>query len=603
MNAPPAHPAATRPPGRALLWRMLLVLLAMALASMGNPAMAAPADGIDIPLQLCTAAIRSADSPQAKLASLAGFDCHTKSSLLGPGSWWVRLQPPGGTLTAGMPANLSFMPGWENHATLYVRHADGSTDAMALDNRTLSRATRIGARVVVPLPGSASPADAILLRFDGAINTSGLVYCAALRDATASHRDELRETAIYCGFAGLCLALLVYNLALLMPIRQGFQLTYCLMLFSMLTYAWAHSGGWSLWLPEHDITQRYRLSYISLGLCSTLAVRFFVGFLESGVLPRWLQQLAMAQRLALLACSAAILVAGNASMPLLDRIFIWLFVALQFLAVTMTVTALWRGSRAAWIMLLTWTIPLLSCVMRLAYALHLVGYTAWTEHAPLLAMSVNALLSSLAIALRVKMLAEERDEARHEERIARRLADIDPLTGLLNRRGLLERASLERESHTLLPRRLLVIDVDHFKAINDGHGHDMGDEVLRELAQLLSRRCGRRGQVARLGGEEFAVFGPSADLPPALALSILADVRQHTFAHGLGVTVSIGMAEGMMPADPQDRSGWNSLYRRADTALYEAKASGRNRVVDAGLLEAGIRGLSDLAARPLEAVS
>jgi predicted signal transduction protein with EAL and GGDEF domain len=78
--------------------------------------------------------------------------------------------------------------------------------------------------------------------------------------------------------------------------------------------------------------------------------------------------------------------------------------------------------------------------MRIAYTLHLVSYTLLSDHAPLLAMSVNALLSSLAIALRVKILTEERDEARQEERIARRLADIDPLTGLLNRRGLLGRA-------------------------------------------------------------------------------------------------------------------------------------------------------------------
>jgi hypothetical protein len=231
-------------------------------------------------------------------------------------------------------------------------------------------------------------------------------------------------------------------------------------------------------------------------MTSALAVRFFIDFSESGTLPAWLQRLALAQRLALMGCSALIVMAPLSLMPVLDRIYVWLFVALQALALTMTITALRRGSRAARVLLLSWTIPLLSCVMRIAYTLHLVSYTLLSDHAPLLAMSVNALLSSLAIALRVKILTEERDEARQEERIARRLADIDPLTGLLNRRGLLGRAALGQE-----PQRLLVIDVDHFKAINDGHGHDCGDAVLRDLAQLLTplRRARSGGTAWRRG--------------------------------------------------------------------------------------------------------
>lgn len=560
----------------------LLAMLAMVMTAGAAHAGSVSPDA-DIPLKICTAAVAPGDSPMARLASLKGFDCQTRSYRLGSGSYWVRLVPDP-SMESGR-RNLSFIPGWQRNATLYLRHMDGATDSIALDNRALSRLTHVGAQVIVPLAEHASPPEALLLRIDGAVNTNGLISCPTLRSPQASHRDELRETAIYCAFAGLCLALLAYNLALLMPIRQGFQFTYCLMLVSMLTYAWAHSGGWSLWFPDSDISGRIRLGYVTLGLTSALALRFFIDFSESGTLPDWLRKLALGQRLALLGCSAVIVLAPLELIPTLDRIYVWLFVALQALALTMTmtITALRRGSRAARVLLLSWTIPLLSCVMRIAYSLHLVSYTLLSDHAPLLAMSVNALLSSLAIALRVKILTEERDEARHEERIARRLAEIDPLTGLLNRRGLLERASTGQE-----PQRLLVIDVDHFKAINDGHGHDCGDEVLRELAQLLTRRCASRGQVARLGGEEFAVIGAARDIAPGLALAILADVRGHSFAHGLKVTVSIGVAEGLMT-----HTGWNALYRRADTALYEAKAGGRNRVVDAGLLEAGIAGLGD----------
>jgi hypothetical protein len=343
------HQTDSRWRARCLATAQIMVKLAftlLAILTVTMPAMRAEAAPVspdaDIPLQVCTAAIAPGDSPMARLASLKGFDCQTRSYRLGSGSYWVRLVP-GPHMHGGM-RNLSFIPGWQRNATLYLHHANAAVERIALDNRTLSRLTHIGAQVVVPLPDRASTPDAMLLRIEGAVNTNGLISCPTLRTLPASHRDELQETAIYCAFAGLCLALMAYNLALLMPIRQGFQLTYCLMLVSMLTYAWAHSGGWSLWFPDSDISGRIRLGYVALGMTSALAVRFFIDFSESGTLPAWLQRLALAQRLALMGCSALIVMAPLGLLPVLDRIYVWLFVALQALALTMTITALRRGA-------------------------------------------------------------------------------------------------------------------------------------------------------------------------------------------------------------------------------------------------------------------
>ena len=165
------------------------------------------------------------------------------------------------------------------------------------------------------------------------------------------------------------------------------------------------------------------------------------------------------------------------------------------------------------------------------------------------------------------------------QRHSRELARTDPLTGLLNRRALLDHA-LELGSQG--PVRLLLVDIDHFKAINDGHGHNKGDEVLLVVAERLARIAEIRASVARIGGEEFALVGQADDLPEALALAILAEIRTAPMPHGGQVTVSIGLADG--PA--ADEASWRQLFNRADAALYAAKGKGRNRLEQASPLPA-----------------
>lgn len=147
----------------------------------------------------------------------------------------------------------------------------------------------------------------------------------------------------------------------------------------------------------------------------------------------------------------------------------------------------------------------------------------------------------------------------------------DPLTGLMNRRALIDTALTLGQSGQL---RLLCLDIDHFKHVNDTHGHAVGDAVLCEVAARLASRADLRASVARTGGEEFALIGLADDLPESVALGILIDIHAAPMPHGGRVTVSIGVAEGRVDNEP----GWNALYNQADLALYRAKAAGRNRV-------------------------
>lgn len=162
---------------------------------------------------------------------------------------------------------------------------------------------------------------------------------------------------------------------------------------------------------------------------------------------------------------------------------------------------------------------------------------------------------------------------RHNQQLAR----TDPLTGLMNRRALLDQAS--ELGQGMGQSRLLLIDIDRFKSINDRHGHELGDQVLCAIAGIIASHAGESVCAARLGGEEFALFGPVEALPAATALALLAQIREAAMPHGEVVTVSIGIAEGQTASD----EAWRTLYREADAALFAAKHEGRNRYSHATL--------------------
>ena len=156
------------------------------------------------------------------------------------------------------------------------------------------------------------------------------------------------------------------------------------------------------------------------------------------------------------------------------------------------------------------------------------------------------------------------------------LATTDPLTGLANHGTFHRRLGDEcaRASRTGSALSLVLIDLDHFKRVNDTHGHAAGDEVLREVSRRL-RDCGRRGDVtARVGGEELAWLLPSTDLAHAMAAA--ERLRGRVGGRGFGpvgrVTASLGVAQ-LGPGGPAD------LVRRADLALYRAKEEGRDACV------------------------
>jgi len=153
----------------------------------------------------------------------------------------------------------------------------------------------------------------------------------------------------------------------------------------------------------------------------------------------------------------------------------------------------------------------------------------------------------------------------------------DVLTGLPNRRAFAAAlaSELARSAAAGEPLSVAVIDIDHFKTINDLHGHDQGDEVLVALAALLRAHIAGRGMIARLGGEEFVMLLPGAALDQARLQCEFLRQEIAVLPINLPVTVSIGVAQ--LRADESGEHG----IKRADQALYEAKRGGRDRVAAA----------------------
>jgi diguanylate cyclase (GGDEF)-like protein len=236
----------------------------------------------------------------------------------------------------------------------------------------------------------------------------------------------------------------------------------------------------------------------------------------------------------------------------------------------------WVGGRIARTqILLGYVVPFVIGYILIAIAAHNPK-----ELFGLFVVLVSAFISGLIAFSAVFQEGVDKDRRGAERRLAI-AATLDPLTELPNRRLLMQAAEreLDRAQRHGLPLSVLMVDIDHFKRLNDRHGHLAGDAVLRHVADLMRGTLRKEDLLARYGGEEFVVLLP--DTPLAGAAQLAEKLRRRIEATAWDeiaavqgtVTVSIGCT------DNQERNQFAALLNAADAALYLAKAGGRNRVV------------------------
>jgi diguanylate cyclase len=246
---------------------------------------------------------------------------------------------------------------------------------------------------------------------------------------------------------------------------------------------------------------------------------------------------------------------------------LWVPILFVFCAIAFDGITSLRYSMAIYVVVVALTLP---------HALGTLGSTSLGDGLffPLQAyLAYAVLIAALYFFADIRQRAFTMEEA---ARTMRRLANTDALTGLANRRQAEEQLTreLRRAERYGRPFSVLVMDIDHFKALNDRHGHLAGDDVLVDLARRIERMVRAADTIARWGGEEFLLIAPEtvADDAARVADMIRRHIDENAMADRYRMTISIGVAS-YRPGDTVQ-----SIIARADAALYLAKRAGRNQV-------------------------
>lgn len=550
------------------MFRRTIVFLRLALALCTAWLLPLPAHAARL-AEPCLLVTDARASPEVLLADRRQFDCgRSQIGVDGPVVWALfdGLNVRAETLD---PLELRHVSTQAKRQDIYVRYTDGSIIMAPSDRRTARRPFLLNISAFV-LPARHGTIDALLVRAEGLQSQRGIAPAPRLVSRIEAQPDDMRALLL-CGIlAGVVFALLVYNVWLYWFLRYRFILFYCLSTVLMIVVGAGWSGAIFLILPDFDTTDQISLVLLGIPMLALTVALFMMSFID--VRRAWRPAIVFTLASAGIAIAASVL-------RIVDITFAWRLVdqltyggiIAAMLGIVVTTASAWRrGDRAARNYLVAWALPIALSMTRAFWALGFIaGESTIAESSPLIIMALEAMMSALAVAWNVGQTRHERDEARalHDE--LRYIAETDPLTSLLNRRAFIARAIGQGDAL----QRLILIDIDQFKRVNDRHGHQAGDEVLIAVSAMLREAAPADAVIGRLGGEEFAVL-IAAQPADVLADRLRRAVANATSPGGIVVTISAGVADGHI----NDDADWRSLYYAADQALYRSKNGGRNRV-------------------------
>jgi diguanylate cyclase (GGDEF)-like protein len=460
---------------------------------------------------------------------------------------------------------------------VHLRFANGATRHLVYDARAPDREWAPGNYLTVAFEAPA-PIARVIMRHADAVGIS-LTRPPDLTPAAQLAALD-RDLALVYGIAvGMLLLTILFHLSLFFAMRRRFQLIYCAHVGLLLVYALCHSSGIRLLAPALPAEWVSRLLGFAMAMATATGISFVLEFVGAQALPAALRRWARAAAFASAAAATIYLLTPDryaAPMFFLGNVA-GLNTLLTMLAVL--ATGLWRRLPWAAVLAIGWAPPILVSLLYPLRAFGVIGPAAIPDGLMLAAATVECLILSVPVAGRIRRLrlAHERAQERHS--LLERQALTDALTGLANRRGLLDALERAAERHAPdAPLGLLVIDIDHFKRVNDRYGHGMGDAILQHVAAEVARTAGPAAITARYGGEEFVVALAGCGRARA---TLLAERIRTAVAASFDpdsslppVTVSIGVAAGPIADLP-------ALIAAADRALYNAKGAGRNCVADA----------------------
>jgi diguanylate cyclase (GGDEF)-like protein len=368
---------------------------------------------------------------------------------------------------------------------------------------------------------------------------------------------------------------LMFDAAFYRVLREPFVLWHSALAITLLLTILI-SSGLSFYLGNLPVMAMSAMNTLLFGLSIAAAGMFACSFIEEDKLdPRLRRVLPLTGGWAVFASSlhAAF---PFALRPVQSDIYYCAYLPVLVIFVWVLIDALRRGSRAARYQAVGWAPMLLVGVIRLVSGLAPSLPSADAMILFYTGCVVEVLATTLGVADRFMIIKDQRDSARTEALVLERLSERDALTGLFNRRVIEDRFErLRAEGFTAIA----IIDLDHFKQINDTHGHAVGDNVLQAVADVL--HPDEDTLAFRMGGEEFLLLLRGSSVLQAAERRRRA-ITTHVAAKVEGldrmVTASMGLLE--VPRNAMPNARFAELYARADHLLYEAKQAGRNRTLN-----------------------
>ena len=527
-----------------------------------------------------------------------------------PSTWWLRLRLTNGS-SASLERLLEVAYARLSHLNFYAPTAAGGYSAIVTGTTEPFKSRGYANRnFVFPVRLSAHAEQTLYLRV---ASTTAFIVPARLWEPAAFQRWERSDYAAQAWYFGMAAAMVLFNLLLFVRLKDWLYLQYVGFALSMV-FALAAQNGlvkevFQLQSPLwSDVCTSFGYSFaIASGML------FLRGMVETRrTLPRldpWLRGFFVF----FLVSPLLFFISGQ--LLIKSAAVAYLLAMLTILAVA--IYSAWRRQRGAWFFLVAFSLLGLGAMINALRAMGLLPTNMLTANAMQFGSALEMLLLALALADRFNQMRREKasmqaqlltaqkalidtlrgNEQRLEEHVAERtealrnanqrleaLSVTDGLTGIANRRRFDAALATEwaRALRQKEPLALAMIDLDWFKAYNDHYGHLAGDDCLRSVAGVLEK-CAKRSMdvVARYGGEEFAIIAPSADVAGMQALAaciqqqLAALALPHPTAPGGHLTLSMGIAVCV----PEAGQAPEMLIAAADAALYEAKRSGRNRVV------------------------
>ncbi|MFM7349133.1 MAG: diguanylate cyclase [Erythrobacter sp.] len=508
----------------------------------------------------------------AAMRDRKAWDCHNGDWRSGAPAAWLRFEAAGWKGQERPRDFFTRIARFES-ITFTAFDADG-TLRTARYTEADARPFAAGPVFRLPLPAITPATTLLLVRIEGPHSVPLLTEARITSDPIHAQWPHI-DNVLLALVMGMLVLPLLFDISFFLVLRERFVLLHAGMVSAMMVYILT-AGGLASAYVRLPVALMATLGPLAYAVGAGMSALFLVSFLERGAQSPLMRALTIATGWWTMLVPGLCALQLDATQSFDDTGYFLTFLPCIIVISAAVLDALLRGSRSARFIAVAWTPIIIASVERLLRGLGLHVGPSSLDQMLYVAVGLEVVVISLAIADRFLAIRRERDAALTEAKMLEQISTRDSLTGLMNRRAL------EARFDELLAQgfdTFALVDLDRFKAVNDIHGHQVGDAALIACASAL-RASGDADAIAvRLGGEEFMVLlrGPRPlERAEALRQAIPLRIAQEVPGLELPVTASMGVV--MLADAARHRMSFREFYARADALMYEAKAAGRNRI-------------------------